>query len=196
MRWKHLRGGLTRYIKRLQHQDPTAKSIKQFYLWHDMKFVFPYLKSRRDTLPTNQEEENIDLEAMHLRQSVRDVREAPVEQDVDTVIVPLEEPETPSTPTSRTNPPTDSSQKSGSHPRRGRKRFRDDTFEETIVDYIARQSAKPPEHPDLEFFRSILPDMNCLSASQKRRFKIHILQLIEDMSNEDESSRPYSALVE
>lgn len=39
----------------------------------------------------------------------------------------------------------------------------------------------PGERADMEFLRSILPDMACLTPQQKRKFKIGILELIDDI---------------
>lgn len=37
------------------------------------------------------------------------------------------------------------------------------------------------ENSDMEFFRSILPDIAALTPQQKRKFKIGILELIDDV---------------
>lgn len=55
--------------------------------------------------------------------------------------------------------------------------------------HVSKQMPRPPEinlnkNPDLDFFISILPDMVELNASQKRRFKQKVLQILDDICNE------------
>ncbi|KAH8378172.1 hypothetical protein KR093_009829, partial [Drosophila rubida] len=48
------------------------------------------------------------------------------------------------------------------------------------------------EHTDMEFFRSILPDIAALTAQQRRKFKIGILELIDDVVERYPSQERYN----
>ena len=89
-----------------------------------------------------------------------------------------EDPETPNT--TETDSPTPSYDVLF---KRGRKRVADDFFERTIANYMSKKYVEKPGNPDFEFFKSILSDMTGFSDSQKRRFKIQVLQLLEDISS-------------
>ncbi|XP_047484169.1 uncharacterized protein LOC125035903 [Penaeus chinensis] len=180
LRWKHLRGGLTRYIKKRQ----ASKSIKQFYLWDVMQFVLPFLKSRTqigNLPPPNPEDDNEDP---------ADVEDDNVDYESDIVCESVKEiPETPSTTENGPSPPS-----CASSVRRGKKRDADDPLERAVVDFISKNSGEESVNPDLQFFKSILPDVAGFSASQKRRFKIKVLQLIDDIANEGSASRSPSVV--
>lgn len=48
------------------------------------------------------------------------------------------------------------------------------------------------EHTDMEFFRSILPDIAALTPQQRRKFKIGILELIDDVVDRYPSQERYN----
>ncbi|KAK7078304.1 hypothetical protein SK128_027709 [Halocaridina rubra] len=183
MRWKHLRGGLTRYIKKRQEKSgPAAKSVKQFYLWDVMQFVLPFLKSRvqigtlSHSYPIDDNDDPVDLE------------DEMVDHEPEIICETSEEgPET--TRTTENGP---------SHPgfaistRRGKKRAADNPFERAVADFISKKSREESGNPDLQFFKSILPDVAGFSALQKRRFKVKVIQLIDDISNEEPASQSVS----
>lgn len=59
-----------------------------------------------------------------------------------------------------------------------------DEMEKAVVGYLSQRNIQKPENSDLEFFKSIIPDVAALNPSQKRRFKVKMLQTLEDMSKE------------
>lgn len=63
-----------------------------------------------------------------------------------------------------------------------------DEIESAVVGYLSQRNVRKPENPDLNFFKSILPDVGALSASQKRRFKVLILQTLDSMLQETNTS--------
>ena len=63
-----------------------------------------------------------------------------------------------------------------------------DEMESAVVSYLSERNVRKPENPDLDFFKSILPDVATLDASQKRRFKVQILQTLESMLQETNRS--------
>lgn len=53
-----------------------------------------------------------------------------------------------------------------------------------VVNSIVKKSIETPINYDLVFFKSILPDLKDLNASQKRQFKQKILLALDDICNE------------
>lgn len=70
-----------------------------------------------------------------------------------------------------------------------------DEMEHAVVNYLSQRSATQPENPDLDFFKSILPDVATLNASEKRRFKVIVLQALDNMLQEKKTSAPASTCV-
>ena len=149
-----------------------------------MQFVLPFLKSRIQTgtfPPFSPGDDNEDP---------ADVEDDSVDHEGDIVCETSKE--GPETPRITENDPSPSSFAISS--RRGRKRAADDLFERTVADFIAKKSGDESGNPDLQFFKSILPDVAGFSASQKRRFKIKVMQLIDDIANEGSASRSSSVV--
>ncbi|XP_066960700.1 uncharacterized protein [Macrobrachium rosenbergii] len=181
-RWKHLRGGLTRYIKKRQGKSGQgAKSIRQFYLWDVMQFVLPFLKSRiqTGTLPTPSPADDSE--------DPDDVEDDDVDPKNPVCEACLEGLETPRTTKNHPSLPSFATSS-----KRGRKRVADDPFERTVADFISKKSGGESENPDFQFFKSLLPDVAGFSGSQKRRFKIKVLELIDEICNEGSVSRSSS----
>ncbi|XP_005111547.1 uncharacterized protein LOC101848009 [Aplysia californica] len=196
LRWKHLRGGLTRYIKNVKRRSSQrAKPIKQFYLWDVMQFVLPFVKSRSDpesSLPfcLKQEEEDPDeiegdlLSDDEVDDTYGNNIETPVEEEAALETFCELEP----VPTA-------------CFKRGSRKRLKTltagDSFEMVANPDFARSTpVEKAENFDLDFFKSILPDMAELNASQKRRFKVRVLQLLEEFSCEGTAHVPSSPVIE
>jgi len=144
--------------------------FKQFYLWDVMQFVIPFLKQRQTLRGSgapyfylrNEDDPN------HVKgenQAHENDDEGEDEDDTS-----RETSQTPSLPLAESTPASATA-------KRPRKRFwTPDSFE---------RPQPPAESPDLQFFRSIVPDMAAFNPSQKRRFKLRVLQLLEEMSAEN-----------
>ncbi|KAG0712951.1 hypothetical protein GWK47_017308 [Chionoecetes opilio] len=146
------------------------------------KFVLPFLKSRiqAGTLPPSSPGD--DNEA--------DVELDSVDHEGDIVCETSKEgPETTKTTENHPSPPSFATSS-----RRGRKRAADDPFERAVADFISKISGEESGKLELQFFKSLLPDVAGFSASQKRRFKIKVLQLIDDIANEGSASRSSSVV--
>ena len=66
-------------------------------------------------------------------------------------------------------------------------------MEHAVINYLSQKSEPKSENPDLDFFKSILPDMGNLNASQKRRFKVVVLQTLDNILQEKNTSTSASA---
>ncbi|GFR73929.1 transcription factor Adf-1 [Elysia marginata] len=177
LRWKYLRGGLTRYIKKLKEtRDQGDKQIKQFYMWDDMQFVIPYLKTRAyntGSLITSDPGHDIQ-EPYEIKCELDDVEDSDCVEDSF-----IEFPKS-----SLNNQEVDPT----SSPSRGIKRTivasTDKSTDTAVSKCKATKFLTNTENPDLDFFKSILPDIAELNASQKRRFKLKVLMLLEEMCSE------------
>ncbi|GFO03273.1 transcription factor adf-1 [Plakobranchus ocellatus] len=184
-RWKYLRGGLTRYNKKLRGaSSQEAKKIKQFYLWNFMQFVLPFLKSRDRSrtlvsLPLKNEDQEPGANEIEVELYCEDDNTDDTSRE--TYEIPYQ-PETKQTPpkrarTEETLTAYDSLERAAFH-----------------FQHNAAQVPQNRENPDLEFFKSILPDMAELNASQKRRFKVRVLQLLDELATERATLPPSVSL--
>lgn len=180
MRWKYLRGGLTRFIKRRKQ-----RSARKFYLWDVMQFVVPFLRPRDRTVvtlddsPEREDEGCNDVENVQIskaggsHKTSEDDSEKPVPKECSTF-------------TSTTN----------TLPTNTRKRTK--SAVDDVVNDLTPSSPKQyvgiPYNPDLSFFHSILSDVASLNPSQKRRFKLQVLQLLDDIANESLAPQCYNSL--
>lgn len=171
-----MRGGLTRYIKKLKEFSGVQdKQFKEFYMWKDMQFVIPYLKERNYTTSR-----------------VPTIRPIDSQQPYDQYEIKREIDDTEDSCSPRIAHSHSMETEIPSLSARGLKRTTE-TSELTDSFTTAHKSAKfetETDNPDLDFFKSILPDMAELNASQKRRFKLRVLMLLEDMSNEKNLAYP------
>lgn len=210
-RWRNLRACLTRHLKQ-QQQAAIEGTVnhKPYYLADHMNFLLPYTKSRSSkeqikyetpspdehlqpttsskilpkissngttttyTISTSESDENqyvtliqasaADLETGHtLEEAQLHVENG--HQDADTK--PMNE-QTYSTPSAKEH------------------------LQEIIYEPVAKRvkvSSQETDDADLNFFRSLLPDIRTMTPSQKRRFKMGIFGLMDNVfSNADINS--------
>ncbi|KAG1692587.1 hypothetical protein GQR58_007233 [Nymphon striatum] len=183
LRWKYLRGGLTRYIKKQKEKcGYSAKVTKPFYLLEEMQFVLPYLKSRTRSSTSSRPHRNEDPDNIELYFDKFEVDSVHETSREDFEISDRTE----ASPTLRELDPSPikrikTAQTSA-----------DDLFERSVPNYICEDPVEILENPDLHFFKSILPDMASLNPSQKRRFKVKVLQLLDEIANEETVPRSSS----
>jgi hypothetical protein len=65
-----------------------------------------------------------------------------------------------------------------------------DEFEKRTLQYYEAKANKPPESPDLYFFKSLLPYVEGFSRQQKLKFQKGVLDLITDICSESSSTHP------
>lgn len=181
-RWKNLRACYSRHLKSLA--DGSAAKVKRpYYLAEDLHFLQPFTKTRKSkgiykflevqiaspegtqvakSEPPNDSEDEHDSLSEHEESSSEGQQFSQVEH--------VEIPTVKRIAKCESNP---------------KKKM---CLSPTLID---RNTIKL-ENPDLDFFKSVLPDMKEMTNDQKRRFKIGILKLAGQILNENTSvsSRP------
>lgn len=190
-RWKNLRASFTRYLKSIKLSSGDGNRYKKpYYLAEYMHFLKPFTKSRKQIGK---------LQRVGLS-SEPDTEE----QDYDNG---MESPE-PESQFLRDQEPQNETQRRNEDSVLNVGRWQEDVpadfgtpttkrIKRTIsIEDVNRSafefyhSRKHPgqnevEDPDLSFFKSVLPDMGEMNAEQKRRFKIGILNLAQQILKEN-----------
>lgn len=157
----------------------SAKSKKKYYLWDVMQFLLPFTKSRLQSgnLPIeNNEDEMFDTDQASIDDDENDSRATGFEQHA-----PDEHPEPNVLDTSNFSRTPSRTSSRSSTKKKTPLQPPVDEMEHAVVNYLSQRSAPIPENPDLDFFKSILPDVASLNASEKRMFKVRMLQTLDDM---------------
>lgn len=190
-RWKNLRASFTRFLKSTKLPSGCgAKYKKPYYLAEYLHFLKPFTKTRKQSgilqivsLDPDTEGQGYDNElessesASKLQHDKEQVDEVRHNEDVsvNTSSWHDDAPEDFITPASKKIKRTISTEdvnRSAFHCCQGRK----------------RSVQNEDEDPDLSFFKSVLPDMRDMNAEQKRRFKIGILSLAQQILGEHSAS--------
>lgn len=194
-RWKNIRG---RYVKcKNQKNLPSgsrAKRNKDYYLTPHLHFLDSFLKSRkskgnivnetppneRDTEHSIDEEEDVDSEKAEEEDSQGGDNESEINRSPTPS--PLPEPKSMKPPPPRTSD-------DGYRKRKGATTLAD--VNEQAFKYFEKkqnilqqanmpQKSEPPD-PDMAFLQSLLPDMKSMDESKKRKFKMGILKLADQL---------------
>lgn len=200
-RWRNLRACLTRHLKQQKVNGDGTIYHKPYYLADHMKFLLPYTKSRSSKdagIYLVQDLENSN-DAKAVKAEVLQKTGPPAETTTYVSTVTTSETEGSQYVTFVHNANDISDPISGQ-----------EILEETTVTIPqhtnieryaspASESYEPDikrvkrcsqdqEDADLNFFRSLLPDMKLMTASQKRRFKMGIFGLIDKVLTDDDKS--------
>ncbi|KAL3269368.1 hypothetical protein HHI36_008439 [Cryptolaemus montrouzieri] len=171
-RWKNLRGGLTRYLNRPLTLSGT-RHVKKYYLYDYMKFLLPFTRTRSRNNVGNKSSDNLN-EFISQNESHGDVS-TDLEMDLEeNYNGNFQENQFYTNDTNHAE--VDEDAVISKIPMQN-----EDPFGEAVKMYFARKLAKD-QNPDLEFFKSILPDIADFSPSQKRRFKQKVLKAIDEVS--------------
>ncbi|XP_031616957.1 uncharacterized protein LOC116336899 [Contarinia nasturtii] len=209
-RWRNLRACLTRHLKQQQtSSEDGSVNHKPYYLAEHMNFLLPYTKSRsvkeqikyetpvlEDHKPSTSKLAKVSTGGTTTTTYTISTADSDENQYVTLI----------QTSTGEVTPVTDALDEAHIQVE-----TETETEQKTIVDQAFTSSnsvVSPKEHlqeiiyepvptkrikvsqetddADLDFFRSLLPDIRCMSASQKRRFKMGIFGLIDNvLTNND-----------
>ncbi|XP_037909820.1 uncharacterized protein LOC119650781 isoform X2 [Hermetia illucens] len=191
-RWRNLRACLSRYIKQQSSADPQHKP---YYLAEHMQFLLPFLKSHR---PSSINESysgcdynsdlNVDLKTLD-PEDTNDQDFHNSHQDDYSINVTnrrkLSGTDTTLSVNCVQNPHVDMDNSeaepevlfstSTERIHHDAKRLKLDNTHDTI------NSSLYAENSDMDFFRSVLPDIQGMTAVQRRKFKIGVLELIDEV---------------
>lgn len=184
-RWKNLRAGLTRYLSRPLTLSGT-RYVKKYYLFDDLQFILPFIRAR-NRLALN-DGGDLDHSDPHAGEDDEDTS-----QDVDIDVKPhilLDDVESNSDDyslhfleqsTRKKKRKTIENEDEAQKTQIAKKPKLKEDFLEIMKNFLL-DTAKPMT-PDLDFFRSILPDIAEFTPAQKRLFKQRVLQVIDEIAS-------------
>lgn len=190
MKWKNIRGGFVRYLKALNTTGSGAK--KPYYLWEVLQFLIPYTKSRTQSgnlqenqTPTDQYQEPEGNDGDDIESEDHAVEENFPAVNIDRptdINVPAAAPPSPVV--------TPSSSLSAWRSNKAKNK-KCDPLEKAVTHYFTKKASEDKiseNNPDLDFFKSILPDIAHFTPATKRQFKRKIMDLIDELSEDSTPS--------
>ncbi|CAG4979109.1 unnamed protein product [Parnassius apollo] len=178
-RSKNLRGCYTRHSKNNRPSGSSAKHVKLYYLADHLQFLDRYTKSRQSKGIFNKEEQNTEIHQETLN-------------EIDDEHALSREFNNPPPAISVTNEIEACSQETENFSRPSqlkRKKVSLSEVNAAAKEYFqSRQKiSKHNENqdPDFAFFYSLLPDVKDMNRDQKRRFKMDVLKLANDILQEN-----------
>lgn len=172
-RWKNIRGRYSKYkAKLLAESGQPGKRVKEYYLASHLLFLDPFMKTRGnkyntadevvDTPIVKEETEGSELDDDDYYETV--IMSPDNSQDTCTYpLAPSPSPSTSREPKSlKVASPLSTTNEIGCRKRKS-------------------SSSITPLDPDMAFLQSVLPDIKSMNEAQKRKFKIGILKLADDI---------------
>lgn len=167
-RWKNLRTVFARNCRK-KLSDPT-RYRKQYYLDANLQFLLPFIKHKADVVHTfSQPLASIPSESLDICD----------ETDDDDFSVSLPAPEMKRVQ-EREDTPRNIKKRKVNHP--------SEIIDNLILDYLESKREQDKTNSDKQFLFSLLPDIENMTAKQKRRFKVGVIQLIQQTFETPEST--------
>lgn len=193
-RWKNLRASFTRYLKSIKLSSGDGNRYKKpYYLAEYLHFLKPFTKSRKQSgklqrvslsSEPDTEEQAYDNEMESPEPASQFFRDGEQENETqrrneDCIMNVGKWQE--DVPADFGTPATKKMKRTISI---------EDVNRSAFEFYQSRKHSGPNEieDPDLSFFKSVLPDIREMNAEQKRRFKIGILNLAQQILKENSGS--------
>lgn len=199
-RWRNLRACLTRHLKNTRQQIATGNTnYKPYYLAEHMKFVLPYTKSRqRDNVAVPEEIGNaqipvqkVEIDDYDDEKSLEPETPPPQPLTIQTVMASSPKKEiiptrfvfvppissTPNVAVKRSAPLDHELVSDGESGDNGAATV--EKRSKTVPD--AATAKENDDSADLNFFKSLLPDIRQMTPAQKRKFKMGIFELINNI---------------
>lgn len=196
-RWRNLRACLTRHLKnKQQHETDPSVYHKPYYLAEHMQFLLPFTKSRshRDTKSYSLETNDF----VNFKEE-REEHISANQSDSNTECISSNSPVIVSATSIPSMGPEINSDSQQSHKHSDTTNKRDlNAMDDANTHYTEYEIKRPKimeistidsreiDDADLNFFKSLLPDIRQMSSSQKRKFKMGIFQLIGNILDNSE----------
>lgn len=202
-RWRNLRACLTRHLKQQNTIADSSPAHKPYYLADHMEFLLPYTRSRAGKDQIKFETTFDDFNASSINETDNNAETTttytittsePDENQYVTLIQTttdaMQSTNTIKTSPSKADRPNSdvTDQQAASTIIATPKEHLQEIIYETMPAKRVRVATGDSDDADLEFLRSLLPDIRLMNASQKRRFKMRIFGLIEDVLSNNEQS--------
>ncbi|XP_063700209.1 uncharacterized protein LOC134830601 [Culicoides brevitarsis] len=195
-RWRNLKTATCRYIKQLQNyrQGDSSQEHKEYYLYNDMKFVVPFLKSRQDNDDSDESATPLAKRTPARKKIKVEKPSKPQYHEYELVTAddtgdyilsqpPMSDDERESVNIIQIERDHDDSE-SGEAPTIVQvPAEKDESKTFTLAELTQEVTQTPVKEltPDELFLKSILPDLSAMSTEQKRKFKIRTLTLIDEL---------------
>ncbi|XP_049767875.1 uncharacterized protein LOC126101228 [Schistocerca cancellata] len=183
-RWKNIRGRYSKYRKIVRSSDSGAKQVAEYYLASRLLFLDKFLKTRPakgNLVLENTKVEEVD-DSVSVEAEYRDLLREDSCSSSSELSPPLRQ------GTSRMSPTPPAVAKCEDNRKRKAGTDVQDANESASKYYLDTQNllehklAKVGElDADMAFLQSLLPDMKAMTAQQKRKFKIGVLKLCDEL---------------
>ncbi|GBP47115.1 hypothetical protein EVAR_96071_1 [Eumeta japonica] len=193
-RWRGIRSSYARYKKTLYAQQAQGRvKINKYYLYDALKFLEPFSRSTLDVNCKESIEDQDDTNYAMSDYDPDDNNEEDMEYEAKNVSL-IHESETSfmECPSSsriynddkiRSNNTFLETEINCDGSKRSRKR-RNET--DNLDNFVEVEQYIHAESQELEFFKSIIPDIRNFTPKQKRKFKVRVLQLIDEIEEGSE----------
>ncbi|XP_047984197.1 uncharacterized protein LOC125224786 isoform X2 [Leguminivora glycinivorella] len=185
VKWKGIRSSYARFKRKL---EKCSDGTKQYYLYDALSFLAPHTKHRQKLPRTENldDYQDSDVEEWDPELPLQMLNEDTIASNISlpvcigknlelnsVKIEPIDENQLVDT----TDISSDDNQQRPEETQALKRKGFTDIFETTA------KVQKIEENADMQFFRSILPDIDNFTNSEKRQFKIGVLKLIDDIEH-------------
>ncbi|XP_072939714.1 uncharacterized protein [Epargyreus clarus] len=189
-KWKGIRSSYNRFKKKMRKEGPCCK---KYYLYDSLQFLEPFIKPKRYT---NSAKEQIPEDCSNYTNSDEDDKtQDDYDTGKDTWQINVKSEATDVSDEIISNEPLSMSMKDASHSRIENQvpDPSDTSNKHTAKKRKVEESVHSDntDSEDLQFFKSIMPDIKDFTAKDKRRLKMGILQLIDDIESSRKQVRPF-----
>lgn len=212
-RWRNLRACLTRHLKQQKHANHGGPYHKPYYLAKHMKFLLPHTRSRSGKDDIDGDDDSSDATEIQVFSAPTKPAETSTTHSEN--VQPAKQEKSVSFSDANTTTYTISTATDDAQYVTFMQNASDDHLQIDNVSIEAKNIETPfasssnsksietfepdpkrlrsyqqeSDDADLNFFRSLLPDVRSMTPSQKRRFKIGILSLVDNvLTNSDANS--------
>lgn len=206
-KWKNLRSSLCRHLRNQSSYGPGMRCKKSYYLAKYMEYLIPFIKIRQPGQYTNSvvdtikeedfQDEYVDdftpeMEMVEGEQSCTPTEMQSDDQPDDGMNSPFLNPISPVQELHEL--PIKTVQDLQEHPDKKRKIEWGNSYEKLAKEYFSLKSEveAQPEDTDLLFLKSLLPEMHKMGDRQKNKFKMMILNGIDEILYQSVSNGPSS----
>ncbi|CAH0605507.1 unnamed protein product [Chrysodeixis includens] len=172
VKWKGIRSSFNRYKAKLHQNNNDSGGFKKYYLYDHLRFLEPFVRPKAS--PSRDQDKSCNF--LYVDNSDANTHSDSIDEWNPIEIKPDLSNNFDKHETDTSEPPKKTNNEQ-SHQENSKKRK------------LMENKDAEEESEDLQFFRSILPDIRSFTIKEKRKLKMGILKLIDDIENErtDES---------
>lgn len=185
-RWRNIRKAFSRYIR--SRNTPGSGEKKPYYLWDHLQYLVPYIHTKSKlqshnigiSSPSQQRYMATDFQVDNLEDQLEEDSTGKSEKEM-----PVGDYVPPSPPGANTPSSSLSSWRSSKSRVKSAGRL-----EKALTNYFEKigNDRDPIATADLNFLTSLLPDVTSLPQGKKRMFKIKVLEILDELSEDNLAS--------